>query len=441
MIMNQKDSNIIYIEVEQAILGAILNEGDLIQDCTFPAEYFGKREHQWIYQAMQALQKKNEKIDIVTVVTQLQEMNQIETVGGVSYLYDLADAVPTTANFSFYVHSLTEGYKLRKAQALALSLALSPTVEKINEVYQQLGALQELSSSSIRTIQDGLFDIYEDLLSPQGDIGVDTGLIDLNRLIGGFQKNDLIIIAGRPSTGKTAFALNIAMNHLKNGGVVDLFSLEMSEDQLLKRMLSAVARVNSKRWSDKNFSKEDYEKIVQAIGIMGNWTGVLKDKPAQTVAEIRSTVRQSMKHFPNQTHLIVIDYLQLIQPVGYFERHDLAIGEITKQLKNIAKEYHVPVVLLSQLNRGVESRADKRPMMSDIRDSGSVEQDADVIISLYRDDYYNQPSIPSSTSIVELNVLKNRNGQIGRVEAAFQKEFGLFLNLMKHSDMQNDRKS
>nr|WP_286170489.1 MULTISPECIES: DnaB-like helicase C-terminal domain-containing protein [unclassified Geobacillus] len=131
-----------------------------------------------------------------------------------------------------------------------------------------------------------------------------------------------------------------------------------------------------------------------------------------------------------------MDYLQLIQPVGYFERHDLAIGDITKQLKNIAKEYHVPVILLSQLNRGVESRADKRPMMSDIRDSGSVEQDADIIISLYRDDYYNQPSNPNSTSIVELNVLKNRNGQTGKVEAAFQKEYGLFLNLMKHSDVQ-----
>lgn len=439
--MNQNDSNVIYVEAEQAVLGAILKEGDLIQDCTFPAEYFGKREHQLIYQAMQALQKKNENIDIMTVVIELQETNQIEEVGGVSYLHGLADAVPTTANFSFYVHALTEGYRLRKAQALALSLVLSPTEEKINEVYQKLGALQELSSSSIRTIQDGLFDIYEDLLSPQGDIGVDTGLTDLNRLIGGFQKGDLIIIAARPSMGKTAFALNIAMSHLKNGGVVDLFSLEMSEEQLLKRMLSAVARVNSKRWIDKNFSKEDYEKIVQAIGIMGKWTGVLNDRPAQTIAEIRSTVRQSMKQYPNQPHLIVIDYLQLIQPIGHFERHDLAIGEITKQLKNIAKEYHVPVVLLSQLNRGVESRADKRPMMSDIRDSGSVEQDADMIISLYRDDYYNQPSNPNSTSIVELNVLKNRNGQTGKVEAAFQKEYGLFLNLMKHSDMQNDRKS
>jgi replicative DNA helicase len=434
--MNQNDSNVIYVEAEQAVLGAILKEGDLIQDCAFHAEYFGKREHQLIYQAMQALQKKNEKIDIVTVVTQLQEMNQIEEVGGVSYLSDLANAVPTTANFQFYIHSLTESYRLRKAQSLALSLALSPSEEKINEVHQQLGALQELSVSSVRTIQDGLFDIYEDLLSPQGDVGTDTGLTDLNRLIGGFQKGDLIIIAARPSMGKTAFALNIAMSHLKNGGVVDLFSLEMSEEQLLKRMLSAVARVNSKRWIDKNFSKEDYEKIVQAVGIMGKWTGVLNDRPAQTVAEIRSTVRQSMKQYPNQPHLIVIDYLQLIQPVGYFERHDLAIGEITKQLKNIAKEYHVPVVLLSQLNRGVESRADKRPMMSDIRDSGSVEQDADMIISLYRDDYYNQPSNPNSTSIVELNVLKNRNGQTGKVEVAFQKEYGLFLNLMKHSDVQ-----
>jgi replicative DNA helicase len=185
---------------------------------------------------MQALQKKNENIDIMTVVIELQETNQIEEVGGVSYLHGLPDAVPTTANFSFYVHTLTEGYRLRKAQALALSLALSPTEEKINEVYQKLGVLQELSSSSIRTIQDALFDIYENLLSPQGDVGIDTGLIDLNRLIGGFQKGDLIIIAARPSMGKTAFALNIAMNHLKTGGVVDLFSLEMSEEQLLKRM-------------------------------------------------------------------------------------------------------------------------------------------------------------------------------------------------------------
>ncbi|MDZ5719557.1 replicative DNA helicase [Bacillus inaquosorum] len=315
-------------------------------------------------------------------------------------------------------------------QKTALDFANNPSDEGILQVYQKTVELQEIGIKNNRTKMDVLTEIYNDMYQEKGEItGVETGLADLDAMTGGWQDSDLIIVAARPSMGKTAFALNLAQNAALKGGVVDVFSLEMSDRQLVNRMLSNLGSIEGTKWRNphKYFSEKDYENANRAIGEYEKLDIYIHDKPSQSVADIRSAIRKTTKDHPDQKHLVVIDYLQLIRPIGKFETKNLEVASITGELKNIARTFNVPIILLSQLSRGVEQRQDKRPMMSDLRDSGSIEQDADIVSFLYRDDYYDKQS--DLKNIVEIIFAKQRNGSVGTVMAAFIKEYGRFLNL------------
>ena len=417
------------VEAEQAVLGSILLEGDLIKETRLEPEHFSKPQHRLIFKAMKAVAESGiGEVDPVTVTTELGDA--IHDVGGVNYLADLSSSIATTANFQSYERLVLDAYKLRSSRNSALSFAENPTDENLIKLYNRLSELQELGVDNGESIRDVLVEIYEEMYTPCDDItGIDTGLTDLNIMTGGLQNGDLIIVAARPSMGKTAFALNLALANCKSGGVTDVFSLEMSKKQLIQRMISSLANVNSSKWRNpyKLMTNEDRDRISFAVNEIEKMSLNIHDQSGQSIYDIRAAVRKSMKDEPDKKHLVVIDYLQLISIVGKFDRHDLAIGYITRELKKLAREFNIPVVLLSQLSRGVEQRQDKRPMLSDLRDSGNIEQDADIVMFLYRDDYYDKQS--ENENITEIIIAKQRNGEVGTVQTLFEKEYCRFLNL------------
>ncbi|MEN1968329.1 DnaB helicase C-terminal domain-containing protein [Lentibacillus sp. N15] len=245
----------------------------------------------------------------------------------------------------------------------------------------------------------------------------------------------MVIVAARPSVGKTAFALNLAANHAKNGGSSILFSLEMGTKQLLQRMVSSVGRINGQKWRTMAFNEDDYDRALHAIGEISRWKLKLYDK-LRTISEMRGAIRKQIIDHPNERHVVLIDYLQLITPADVQARRDLEIGVMTRELKLLAVELDVPIVLLSQLSRGVESRQNKRPLMSDLRESGNIEQDADVISFLYRDDYYSRETVGQSR--MEVILAKQRNGPTGTIELAFDKPYGRFCNLTGEGTENNE---
>jgi len=420
-------------EAEQAVIGSILYEGELIKETSLGTEHFADSKHRRIFKALREVDKSGEPINMVTVVTKLG--SAVESIGGVEYLSKLAGSIASTADFPSYQRLIYEAYRLREMHQISLDFANQPSEEKITEMYQRINELQELGLAKQRTREDMLYEIYNDMNEEQGDItGIPTGFDDVNGMTGGWQGGDLNIVAARPSMGKTAFALNLAMHTCNNGGVADVFSLEMPDKQLAHRMLSAIGNISGSKWRNprKYFDEKDYSRATQALGVYENWGMYIHDEPSQTVADIRAAVRKTKRDNPGKKHIVIIDYLQLISIVGKFERNDLAIGSITRELKQMARAFDVPIILLSQLSRAVEQRQDKRPMMSDLRDSGSIEQDADIIMFLYRDDYYNSDS--ENRNIVEVNFAKHRNGPTGTVQLAFVKEYGKFFNLQRQME-------
>lgn len=416
------------LEAEHAVLGAILLENDLIYETVLTPEHFMTTRNQIIFRTMRELAEEGTPIDIVTMTMKLD--GNLENVGGVSFLTDLAGSVPSTANFAYYQNLVLEEYKKRKMSDAARAFLSNPSEEQAERIYQTFVEIQEIGQSKEKSKQEVLYEIYNEMIEDKGELtGIDTGFKDLNLMTGGLNGGDLIVIAARPSMGKTAFALNLAMQCCTRGGVADIFSLEMPEKQLTQRMLSAISWVEGSKWRNpyRMFSDKDRDKATKAIGVYDKWNMYIHDESKQTVADIRAAVRKTKRENPGKQHIVVIDYLQLITPLGKFERNDLAIGSITRELKQMARQFEVPVVLLSQLNRGVEQRQDKRPMMSDLRDSGSIEQDADIVMMLYRDDYYNRDS--ENKNIVEINIVKHRNGPVGNIELLFHKECSRFQNL------------
>lgn len=423
------------VEAEQAVLGSILLEPDLIQECHLTMEQFGMAAHKQIFRAMREVDAKGNEVNFVSVLTELGDGG--EQAGGLSYLTQLPESVPSTVTFHHYEQLMLEAYRLRLARSLGSDLMNAPTEENISLVHQKLADLQEIGIKPQKSKMDLLLEIYEDVSTPKGDItGISTGLKELNDMTGGLQNGDLIILAARPSMGKTAFALNLGIHNSHKGGVTNIFSLEMSGKQLVQRMLSVLGGIEGSKWRNpnKNFTDTDHTRLSNAVADYERYHMNIYDQPGQTVFDIRVAVKKSIKENPGKQQLVIIDYLQLIKVVGKFDRHDLAIGHITRELKMMAREFNLPIVLLSQLSRSVEQRQDKRPMMSDIRDSGSVEQDADLIAFLYRDDYYNKNS--ELKNIVEVILAKHRNGATGTLEFAFIKEFGRFVELNRSRQME-----
>ncbi|MBX0358370.1 replicative DNA helicase [Halobacillus sp. Nhm2S1] len=407
------------LQTEQAVLGIFLVDGEKIKQTTLAPEHFSRHDLRRIFLAIQQVDNDGTPVDMVTVTTSLGD--EIAQVGGVSYLLGLAEAVPTTENFHFYEKLLIESYTNQQMRQSAIKYIENPSADALLSLKQQLHLMDQDPEADEQTVKEQLNDIAMEMISSPVQTGLATGFEDYDKMTGGAQRGDLIIVAARPSMGKTAFALNIAMNHCKNGGAVDLFSLEMGSKQLLQRMISSEARIDGQKWRSMCFSAEDYKRSFHAIGEIAEWNLSIHERQ-QTVQNITSKIRASVASDPDHDHLIIIDYLQLINVKGRYERRDLEVGAITRELKLLARELNIPIILLSQLSRSVEQRQDKRPMMSDLRESGNIEQDADVISFLYRDDYYSQ----EGSDVVEVILRKQRNGPVGTVMLGFEKQFGRF---------------
>ena len=426
------------IEAEQAVLGAIFIEPESLtvaSEFLIPEDFY-RSSHQKIFSAMLKLSDQGKAIDVVTVTEELAATEQLENIGGVSYLMELANAVPTAANVEYYARIVEEKSLLRRLIRTATEIAqegysredeveslLSEAEKKIMEVS---GRKSAGSFISIKDVLVEAYDNIEKLANRQGDItGIPTGFTELDRMTAGFQRNDLIIVAARPSVGKTAFALNIAQNvATKTDEVVAIFSLEMGAEQLVMRMLSSEGNINAQNLRTGDLSDEDWKKLTMAMGSLSNAQIYIDDTPGIRIAEMRAKCRRLKQE--RGLGMILIDYLQLIQGDGKADNRQQEVSEISRSLKALARELEVPVIALSQLSRSVEQRQDKRPMMSDIRESGSIEQDADIVGFLYRDDYYDSESEQQN---IEIILAKQRNGPTGTVELAFVKEYNKFVDL------------
>jgi replicative DNA helicase len=380
---------------------------------------------------------------LVTVTSELADQKILEEVGGVSYLSDLANSVPTAANVEYYGKIVEEKSILRRLIRTATHIASEGYAREdevevlLNEAEKNiLEVAQRKNSGVFQNIKDVLVQTYDDievLHNRKGDItGIPTGFSDLDRMTAGFQRNDLIIVAARPSVGKTAFALNIAQNvATKTDENVAIFSLEMGAQQLVMRMLCAEGNIDAQRLRTGSLTADDWGKLTMAMGSLSNAGIYIDDTPGIRVGEIRSKCRRLKQE--GGLGMILIDYLQLIQGNGRSgENRQQEVSEISRALKALARELEVPVIALSQLSRGVEQRQDKRPMMSDIRESGSIEQDADIVAFLYREDYYEKDT--ENQNIIEIIIAKQRNGPVGTVQLAFVKEYNKFVNLERRFD-------
>lgn len=427
-------------EAEQSVIGAIFLDPQALITASeiLVAEDFYRTAHQKIFQTMLKLSDQGKAIDVVTVTEELSAKKEIEDVGGLSYLTELANAVPTAANIAHYAKIVEEKALLRRLIRVATKIAedgytredevealLSEAEKKMMEVSSRknAGDFQHVKDVLVQT-----YDNIEQLQSRKGDVtGIPTGFRDLDRITAGFQRNDLIIVAARPSVGKTAFALNVAQSvAIQARENVAIFSLEMGAEQLVMRMICAEGNIDAQVLRTGALTTDDWGKLTMAMGSLSNSGIFIDDTPGVRVNEIRAKSRRLAQE--HGLGMILIDYLQLIQGSGKpGENRQQEVSEISRSLKALARELKVPVIALSQLSRGVEQRQDKRPMMSDLRESGSIEQDADIVAFLYRDDYYDKES--ESKNMIEIIVAKQRNGPTGTVTLAFKKEFNKFINV------------
>jgi replicative DNA helicase len=429
------------IEAEQSILSAILIDNNTLPEVLelLSEKDFYRQAHQKIFAAMLDLFDRNEPADLITVTNILKEQGQLESIGGATYLAELVDTIPVAANATHYARIILGKATLRR---LIERTALITT-----RCFEDRGDMEDILDFAERSI----FDISQDKVKPAfhalADIlpdtykaveqayeekilvtGLPTGYRELDQLTSGFQAGDLVIIAGRPSMGKTALALNIAQNaSAATGAPSAIFSLEMSKEQLSLRMLSAEARIDSAKMRGGFLKETDLARINRAAGALYDLPIYIDDSPAISALEIRAKARR-MK-MERGLGLIMVDYLQLMRGRASAERRELEISEISRSLKALAKELNIPVVALSQLNRKVEDRTNKRPVLSDLRESGAIEQDADVIAFIYRDEVYNQDPDNPNRGIAEIHVAKQRNGPIGTVRLVFLEHCTRFEDL------------
>ncbi|MDN6062406.1 MAG: replicative DNA helicase, partial [Staphylococcus simulans] len=443
-------------EAEQSVLGAIIIDPQLMgetQGVLLP-ESFYRGAHQHIFRAMMHLFEENSEIDVVTLMDQLTSEGTLSEAGGPQYLAELASNVPTTRNIEYYreiVYKLAAKRNLiRVADQIAKDgydseLDLDDILSDAERKILELASTRE--SEGFKDIRDVLGQVYEnaeELDQNSGQTpGIPTGYRDLDQMTAGFNRNDLIILAARPSVGKTAFALNIAQKvatHESNY-TVGIFSLEMGADQLATRMICSSGNVDSNRLRTGTMTDEDWNRFTVAVGKLSKTKIFIDDTPGIRITDLRSKCRRLKQE--HGLDMIVIDYLQLIMGSGsrMSDNRQQEVSEISRTLKAIARELECPVIALSQLSRGVEQRQDKRPMMSDIRESGSIEQDADIVAFLYRDDYYNredgeedddggmEPVTNDDNGEIEVIIAKQRNGPTGTVKLHFMKQYNKFTDI------------
>ena len=436
------------ILAEQSVLGAIfIDEGKLVFVREYiEAEDFFKHAHRLIFAAMVALSERNEAIDATTMRNYLANHGDLENIGGLAYLAEVINSVPTSANAEYYAKIVAEKSNLRKL--------IDRLTDSVNQAYEGADdadtiiahaekALIDVSEGASRAgfkrIDDVLnlnFENLEARSQQTSDItGIASGYPALDNMTTGFHEEELIILAARPAVGKTAFALNVAQNiGTKLGLTVAIFSLEMGAESLVDRMLAAEGVINSRSIRTGQLTDEEWQKLMIAQSNLARASIYIDDTPGIRITEIRSRARKLAQETGN-LGLVLIDYLQLITGNGRESRQQ-EVSEISRQLKILAKELKVPVIALSQLSRSIEQRQDKKPMLSDLRESGSIEQDADIVAFLHRDDYYHneeeEGGIPNNT--VEVIIEKNRSGARGSVELMFQKEYNKFSSISKREE-------
>jgi replicative DNA helicase len=431
------------LEAEQAVLGAMLIEKEAIARVTelLKGGDFYREAHRLIFEAMLDLYNRNEAVDMITVIELLKREDNLEKVGGIAYVTSLANSVPTAANVHYHAKIVEEKALLRQliqtsTQIAALGYEGSEEVSQIVDQAEKM--ILEVSNrriggdfTPIKSIVLDAFGKIEQLYESRGGItGLATGFKDLDRLTSGLQNSDLILVAARPSMGKTAFTLNIASNvAIREKKAVAFFSLEMSKEQLVQRMLCAEASIDSQKLRIGELEDDDWTKLINAADRLSGAPIFIDDTAGISVLEMRSKARRlKVEH---DLSLIIIDYLQLMQGSGGKggENRQQEISEISRSLKGLARELGVPVIALSQLSRSVESRQVKKPMLSDLRESGSLEQDADIVAFLYREDYYNPDT--ENKNITEIIVAKHRNGPVDSVQLFFHKQFTRFADLTR----------
>lgn len=441
------------IEAEQAVLGAIFLNTDALADAMeyVEADDFYRRAHQILFQVMVNLNNDGEAIDVLTVQNYLTTNNQLDDVGGVAYIAELATSVPTAANAGYYAKIVEGKSMLRRLISTATNIITQANngdddvPSLLDSAERQIMDVSERRNrSGFREIKDVLNETLSDIdrLSQQSEdiTGLPTGYREFDKMTAGLQPDNLIILAARPAVGKTAFALNIAQNVATSTDTsVAIFSLEMSAESLVNRMLCAEGSINANHLRTGQLDEGEWQNLIVAMGALSNTSIFIDDTPGIKMAEIRAKCRRLAKEKGN-LGLVVIDYLQLIEGSNKESRQQ-EVSEISRQLKKLAKELSVPILALSQLSRGVEQRQDKRPVLSDIRESGSIEQDADIVAFLYRDDYYergeskseedgdDQDSLNQDVGEVELIIEKNRAGARGTVKLLFIKSYNKFSNI------------
>ena len=433
------------IEAEQAVIGSMLTDQEAVTSSieVLKEDDFYREDNKIIYKAMLNLYNRAEPIDLITVKSELEAMGKFEQVGGFEYLTELPEKVPTTANAEKYIKIVEEKSTLRSLiktanEIIELGYDPSENVEDIMEGAEKkiFNIMQDKNQKGYVPIKDVLVESFtelEELYNRKQHItGVPTGFIELDKRTAGLHGSELILIAARPAMGKSAFALNIATNAALNANVgVAIFSLEMSKQQMVNRILCSEAMVDSNKVKTGKLDDEDWAKLAGAIGPLSETGIYIDDTAGISITEIRARCRKLK--LEKDIGLIVIDYLQLIQ--GSNRRNgsrEQEIAEISRSLKILAKELNVPVIALSQLSRAVEQRPDHKPMMSDLRESGSIEQDADIVMFLYRDDYYNPDT--ERKNIAEVIIGKNRSGSTGSIDLMWLGSYTKFVNLEKRFD-------
>ena len=430
-------------EAEQAVLGSMLTDKDavILAIETLKEEDFYREDNKSIYAAMLNLYNRAEPIDIITVKEELISIGKFETVGGIEYLAELPEKVPTTANVDKYIKIVEEKAILRSLikvsnEIITLGYDQTQEVETIMDEAEKkvFNVMQNRNQKGYTHIKDILIDAFAELEqlynNKQQVTGVPTGFIELDYKTSGLHDSELIILAARPAMGKSAFALNIATHAaLRANTPVAIFSLEMSKEQMTNRILCSEAMIDSNKLRTGKIEEDDWVKLVETLGPLSEAEIYIDDTPGISITEIRAKCRKLK--LEKNIGMVIIDYLQLVQGTGNKRvgNREQEISEISRSLKILAKEINVPVIALSQLSRAAEQRPDHRPLLSDLRESGSIEQDADIVTFLYRDDYYNPDS--ENKNIAEVIIAKNRSGSTGTVELLWLGSYTKFANIEK----------
>lgn len=429
------------LEAEQSVIGSMIMSKDAIVEASemITGADFYQQQYGIVFEAMVELHDEGKAVDLVTLQDRLREKELPPEISSMEFVRDLLATVPTSANVKYYAEIVAEKSMLRKLIKTTEEIGnlcylgkektqdiLEVTEKKIFDLVQNRGSEEFVP---IRQVVLNAIEKIEKASRTQGSVtGIPTGFIDLDYKMSGFQPSDLILVAARPSMGKTAFVLNIAQYMAFHNDVTTaIFSLEMSKEQLVNRLLALESKVDSQNIRTGNLEDEEWAKLIEGANIIGKSHLIIDDKPGISISELRSKCRKyKMEH---NLGIIFIDYLQLMTGSGRSESRQQEISEISRSLKALARELNVPVVALSQLSRAVEQRPDHRPMLSDLRESGAIEQDADVVMFIYRDDYYNKDS--ENKNIAEIIIAKQRNGPIGTVNLVWMPNYTKFVNMKK----------